>query len=200
MIYSEEEKRRDLKNTYNAYLYFQRLEEIMESLVGKDKIFLYRKHCEATLKPNMMTTAAYMERIKEGYLGLGRVFPAGLSDGLHATLAPAITLMQEILKKVRMVLYPNSSKYKLNFLEEETKIVRPYTKVSTSADRTIKWVRCSTNTYLPRPVVGPTIPNHINKNNPNLNKLEKENQEKEKLEKEKQEKVKNKRRRTWRRR
>ena len=64
IIFSEDEKRRNLKNTYNAYLYFQRLEEIMESLVGKDKIFLYRKHCEATLKPNMMSTATYMERIK----------------------------------------------------------------------------------------------------------------------------------------
>ena len=162
IIFSEDEKRRNLKNTYNAYLYFQRLEEIMESLVGKDKIFLYRKHCEATLKPNMMTTTVYMERIKEGYLGLGRVFPAGLSDGLHATLAPAITLMQEILKKVRKVLYPNNSKYKLNFVEEENKIVRPHMNVNSSADRTTEWVRCSTNTYL---LV--TFPNHINKNNPN---------------------------------
>ena len=168
IIFSEEEKCRDLKNTYTAYLYFQRLEEIMESLVGKDRIFLYRKHCEATLKPNMMTTTTYMKKIKEGHLGLGRVFPAGLSDGLHATLAPAITLMQEILKKVRKVLNPDNCKYK---------IVRPH-------------IRVNTNMYLPGPVVKPTVSTYINENNPNPKKFEKEKQEKEKLGEEKRKKEK----------
>ena len=86
--------------------------------------------------------------------------------------------------------YPKETKYQLNFLEEENKIVRPYMKINPSAGRTTEWVRCSTNTYLPGPVVRPTVSNHINKNNHNPNKLEKEKQEKEKLKKEKREKEK----------
>ena len=116
------------------------------------------------------------------------MFPARLSDGLHSTLARAITLMQEILQKVRKI-HPTKNKYQLEFLKEENKkVVRPYMNTSPRAGRTAKWIRCTTNMYLPGPVIRPTVPNYINRNNPNPNKLEKEKVklENEKLKKEKQ--------------
>ena len=63
-ILNPEEKKRDMNNTYNVYLYFQKVEQIIEFLVGVDNIIKFRTHCEATLKPTMMSTARYMEKVR----------------------------------------------------------------------------------------------------------------------------------------
>ena len=62
-----------------------------------------------------------MEKARDGHLGLGRVFPAGLSDGLHANTEPAKHLVEELLKKVGAKLKSRSKQVKENLMEN----VRP---------------------------------------------------------------------------
>ena len=89
----------------------------MEETFGEENIMFYRVHCEATLKPTMMPTSLYMERARDGHLGLGRVFLAGLSDGLHANAEPAKYLVEELLKKVGAKLRSKSKQVKVVLVE-----------------------------------------------------------------------------------
>ena len=118
VVASEEEKRRDLTSTYQCYVYFKKLEHLMEEIFLEENIMLlYRVHCEAILKPTMLPTSLYMEKARDGHIGLGRVFPAGLSDGLHANAEPAKYLVEELLKKVGGKLKSKNKQVKVDLVE-----------------------------------------------------------------------------------
>ena len=173
VIASEEEKKRDLTSTYQCYVHFKKLENIMKEIFGEENTMFYRVHCEATLKPTMMPTSLYMEKARDGHLGLGRVFPAGLSDGLHANPEPAKHLVEELLKKVGEKLRIKNKQVKENLMES----VRP--------------VKVFAATFVNSPN-DPKVTQEkekLEKVTQEKEKLEKVTQEKEKLEKVKQEKV-----------
>ena len=131
-IPTEQEKKRDLSTTYNGYLYFKALEEMLEEKFGIDNTMRFRRHCEATLKPNMMNTSMYMQRVMEGNLKIGRLYPAGLVDGLHTYMEPAQMLVEEILWKVNRRLRPATNKLKLKFIKKKEE---PQVKSGTTAEK-----------------------------------------------------------------
>ena len=106
--------------TYKLYLYFSKVEEVVTSIVGDERTLSFTKHCVNTLKAKMMTLPEYMETMKKGLPGIGRVFPGGHYDGMHHTLHVSAAMMEEIGVCLQTIYTPTlTDEYNLGFLRLE---------------------------------------------------------------------------------